>query len=147
MIGYAFYVCYSARIVCLLFSHGVTLSVLSHHTICTRFCEHIKLSAKSKVFSVCSSLLSLFSPWKGLGHSLSLSLDWPNPFISIPVYSLLLGKDLGPLSLSHALDWTNPFGSVPFYSPLLGKNLSPLSLTLWTGQILSVLFQSTLLCL
>ena len=104
MIGYAFYVCYSARIVCLLFSHGVTLYVLSHHTICTRFCEHIKLSAKSKVFSVCSSLLSLFSPWKGLGHSLSLSLSGLAK--SFHFCSSLLSspwKALRP-SLSHSLD-------------------------------------------
>ena len=117
MIGYAFYVCYSDRIVCLLFSHGVTLSVLSHHTICTRFCEHIKLSAKSKVFSVCSSLLSLFSAWKGLGHSLSLSLS--------------------------GLDNSFQFCSILLSSSW--KELEPsLSLTLLTGQILSVLFQSTL---
>ena len=122
MIGYAFYVCYSARIVCLLFSHGVTLSVLSHHTICTRFCEHIKLSAKSKVFSVCSILLSLFSPWKGLGHSLSLSFSLSGLAKSFHFRSSLLSSPWNRLRPS-------------------------LSLILWTGQSLSVLFHSTLLFL
>ena len=95
LIGYVIYVCYSARVACLLFSRGVALSlmesvilsVLSRHTINTRFCEYIKLSAKE-------------------GPALSLFL-WTSQVISVLLQSTLslLYLERTWATLSHSLDW------------------------------------------